>query len=669
MLCDIGIVHLVLTLNKYIIMKNYFKIALVAIGLLSLFSCDDDDKKNRLPSAAALTSPENAATDLATLPTLTWVKSIDPDNDVVSYDVYVSESEEFVSEDKMGVKIAENTYTLKTALKPHTKYFWKVVALDEDEASAESEVRYFTTMNSAPAISGLEFPANEATEVEKSINLKWTAADADGDVLKYTVYLAKENTFTDDNIIATDISESEFAVNLDGHTQYFWKLIATDTEGAKIESDVASFTTMNTLPSKVDLTAPANEFDKVSGSVKIAWSVATDADNDAVTYNVFYGTNKEINEKYAYKKGFTENELTLSNLRGNTTYFWKVKSVDSEGGEVSSDVFSFSTINTIPTVAVLNSKVVESIVNDKINLVFNWEASTDADKVRNDAGLLEQEPLVYDVYFSKDATIDASDLKKADHSEVNYTIEALEFETTYFIQIATRDPQGAEVKSEVLEFTTKAKPNAIEGTWTDTRDGKVYKTVTIDGKTWLAENLAYIPYVKSGDKVCAVYSVDVTETTTVDDLKVSDMFAKYGVMYNAYTLEDLAPDGWHVATDADWKDLSISIGMSQSEADDTGKQYDYASKLFDTTADWMTTVEATNDFLFNAHPGGYYYNSRYSPIYSYKGAKMYTYYWTNSTNIDKVSYFYRALSGTSNYISRSSDKLSTARMYVRLVKD
>ncbi|MDE5422363.1 hypothetical protein L3073_09115 [Ancylomarina sp. DW003] len=660
-------------------MKNYFKIALVAIGLLSLFSCDDDDKKNRLPSAAALTSPENAATDLATLPTLTWVKSIDPDNDVVSYDVYVSESEEFVSEDKMGVKIAENTYTLKTALKPHTKYFWKVVALDEDEASAESEVRYFTTMNSAPAISGLEFPANEATEVEKSINLKWTAADADGDVLKYTVYLAKENTFTDDNIIATDISESEFAVNLDGHTQYFWKLIATDTEGAKIESDVASFTTMNTLPSKVDLTAPANEFDKVSGSVKIAWSAATDADNDAVTYNVFYGTNKEINEKFAYKKGFTETELTLSNLRGNTTYYWKVIAVDSEEGMTSSDVFSFSTINTVPTASVLNSEIEQLIVNEKLNVVISWKASIDPDKTRNSENKLVPEPLVYDIYLSTDATFEESELIQKDVSDLSFTLENVEFATKYFAKIETRDTKNAKAESNIIEFTTKIKTVALvdgtEGTFIDPRDNHEYKTIVINGKEWLAENFAYLPFFvdpSSEDNKCSVNGLALKPSwgqkdfvmPTIEDAKAHENYIKYGAMYSKGMLATLAPEGWHVATDEEWKGIEKFSGMTDSEiAGGFGYRGETANKFITTTGEWSAsklTITPTDEFGFTVTPGGYF-------SLSDKGVGAYTYFWTSTYS--GFNNWYRCFSGVKTGVYRRDNKNASVRMYVRLVKD
>ncbi|WP_372641994.1 FISUMP domain-containing protein [Ancylomarina sp.] len=654
-------------------MKNYFKVALITLGLLSLFSCEDE-KENRMPEAASLSAPENAAIDQETKPTLTWVKSIDPDNDIVTYDVYVSETEEFVEEDLAGENIEQNTYILTTALKSHTKYFWKVIASDDNGASVESEVRYFTTMNSAPAISGLEFPANEAIDVEKSISLKWTAEDLDGDALKYNVYLSKENAFTDDNIVATDISESEFAVALDAHTQYFWKIVATDTEGANIESDVASFTTMNTLPNKAELISPIDGFDQVTLSTKIVWAAATDADGDAVSYTVFYGTNEEINENYPYKKDFAETEVTLSNLRGNATYYWKVLAIDSEGGKTSSDVFSFSTINTVPTAPVLNTKITELIVDDKLNVVIDWSASIDPDKVKNAEGNLVYEPLVYDIYLSTDATIDEADLKQKDVAELSFIAEGLEFETTYFAKVITRDPQSAKAESNVLEFTTKVKPNVIEGTWTDTRDGKEYKTITIKGQTWLAENLAYVPYAINADdvnKVCSVYALDVTETTTVDDLKAHENFAKYGVLYNAYALEDIAPQGWHVATDADWKKISIEAGMSQAEADENGSQYDYAAKFLDPAANWFDGTEATNDFLFNAIPSGYYSKGRFwfQPPFSYMGERMSAYFWTNTKDVESDLYYYRAFIGANNSIERKSNKQLVERMSVRLVKD
>ena len=47
----------------------------------------------------------------------------------------------------------------------------------------------------------------------------------------------------------------------------------------------------------------------------------------------------------------------------------------------------------------------------------------------------------------------------------------------------------------------------------------------------------------------------------------------YGRLYDWYAVNDsrkIAPAGSHVPTDDDWKELEMYLGLSQSEADDTG---------------------------------------------------------------------------------------------------
>ncbi len=49
--------------------------------------------------------------------------------------------------------------------------------------------------------------------------------------------------------------------------------------------------------------------------------------------------------------------------------------------------------------------------------------------------------------------------------------------------------------------------------------------------------------------------------------------ALYGRLYNWYAVDDsrsIAPEGWHVATDDEWKQLEMYLGMSQAEADSEG---------------------------------------------------------------------------------------------------
>jgi len=118
------------------------------------------------------------------------------------------------------------------------------------------------------------------------------------------------------------------------------------------------------------------------------------------------------------------------------------------------------------------------------------------------------------------------------------------------------------------------------GTFTDTRDGKVYKTVTIGTQIWLAENLAY--KAKSG---CWVYGND------------SNNVVKYGYLYNWQTAKEVCPAGWHLPSNAEWATLITYLGGDEIAG---GKL-----KEVDTIHWKGPNTGATNGSGFKALPGGY----------------------------------------------------------------
>jgi len=83
-----------------------------------------------------------------------------------------------------------------------------------------------------------------------------------------------------------------------------------------------------------------------------------------------------------------------------------------------------------------------------------------------------------------------------------------------------------------------------KGTFTDERDGKVYKTVKIGNQVWMAENLN----CKIGNSWC------------YDDKN----FQKYGRFYDWNTaMTYCRPKGWHLPTDAEWENLVNFVGGSE----------------------------------------------------------------------------------------------------------
>jgi len=147
-------------------------------------------------------------------------------------------------------------------------------------------------------------------------------------------------------------------------------------------------------------------------------------------------------------------------------------------------------------------------------------------------------------------------------------------------------------------FTT-AGGNNTGNTFTDTRDGTEYKTVTIGGQVWMAENLKYLPSVVgpgTGSKTDPYYYVYGYDGTNVNAAKATANYATYGVLYNWEAAKAACPDGWHLPTDAEWTELTDYLG-GESVA---------GGKLKETgTTHWYSpNTGATNEIGFTALPGG-----------------------------------------------------------------
>jgi uncharacterized protein (TIGR02145 family) len=103
------------------------------------------------------------------------------------------------------------------------------------------------------------------------------------------------------------------------------------------------------------------------------------------------------------------------------------------------------------------------------------------------------------------------------------------------------------------------------GTYTDSRDHKVYQTVQIGNQVWFAENFSYLPSVnKEGISVYGYTGGSVSEA------KATGSYQKYGALYTWEEAKTLAPEGWRLPTDADWQRLEKQIGIDPETVDTLG---------------------------------------------------------------------------------------------------
>ncbi len=113
--------------------------------LISLINCKKESNPeitNHAPSIPAITSPANNSTDISIPITIEWIASTDQDNDNITYNV-------FIGIDQNNLTLISENQT-ETSLTHHglellTLYFIKVVAIDEHNATSESNVLQFTT--------------------------------------------------------------------------------------------------------------------------------------------------------------------------------------------------------------------------------------------------------------------------------------------------------------------------------------------------------------------------------------------------------------------------------------------------------------------------------------------------------------------------------------------
>ncbi len=87
------------------------------------------------------------------------------------------------------------------------------------------------------------------------------------------------------------------------------------------------------------------------------------------------------------------------------------------------------------------------------------------------------------------------------------------------------------------------KSGVSYGKMTDSRDGKVYKTVKIGTQTWLAENLSYKTTTGS-------FAFDLDESIA----------ERYGRLYDWKTATTACPRGWHLPSNAEWNQLIEFLG-------------------------------------------------------------------------------------------------------------
>ena len=235
---------------------------------------------NEAPSVPTLTSPTNAATDIALNTKLVWQASADPDGDALTYDVYWGTTNPPTTKVVAAKKVLEYTPSGQSI---STKYYWKVVANDGSNQTETAVWNYTTT---ASALRTVTFHLDgEDTSLQVT----------DGDKLTSAQQQALQNNF-----IGTK-TDSTF-IGWFAKADYSGNKIAIKDYTVSADIDLYSRWSAN-----LGIRVQAKEFNM-------------DADNDApvgITFykETFYITDNTDKKIYAYDKdGNRQSSKDIDNL-------------------------------------------------------------------------------------------------------------------------------------------------------------------------------------------------------------------------------------------------------------------------------------------------------------------------------------------------------------------
>ena len=206
------------------------------------------------------------------------------------------------------------------------------------------------------------------------------------------------------------------------------------------------------------------------------------------------------------------------------------------------------------------------------------------------------------------------------------------------------------------------------GTMTDI-DGNLYQTVKIGDQWWMAENLK-VEHYRDGSLITEI------STTEDDSLWAQSLVGSYcsfedsidGHLYNHFAIEDinqLAPEGWHIPSDAEWKILEKTIGMQQNQVDALAWRGTNEGEILmnKALAGWPQASVAfgSNLYGFSALPGGCRLQNGFTNT-----EKNTAFFWSSSADGNQA--WYRYLDAQKKTIFRQKTYRSYG-MSIRCIKD
>ncbi|MGA3051000.1 MAG: hypothetical protein ABSE00_03680, partial [Chitinispirillaceae bacterium] len=293
------------------------------------------------PAAPILSSPANAATNVATSPTLNWSSVAGAS----TYTVQIGTSTAFSTTVASGLTGSSQVIN---SLANNTLYYWEANAANSNGTSSWSSAWSFTTIIAPPLVPQLTSPTNGAPNVALPVYLSWTT------VTNTTIYSLQVSTSLNfASMVIAPISLADTSVSISGlgnSVTYYWRADAQDAGGASKWSTAWSFTTIPAIPAQPTLSLPANAAVNQTIPMTLNWGTVSGASSYSVQISSVSGNFATTVFRQTGVPGTASS--SIGTLRNDITYYWEVNATNAGGTGIWSSVWSFTTIKGVGVLSV-----------------------------------------------------------------------------------------------------------------------------------------------------------------------------------------------------------------------------------------------------------------------------------------------------------------------------
>jgi hypothetical protein len=322
-----------------------------------------------------------------------------------------------------GVSGYDTTHSVTLiGLNSSTTYYFKVKSCDPANNCTESTISQFTTATpdtTPPVISDIAV----SSITSDSAIITWTTDKPSTSFVEYSTTAG----FTTGDVqgdFSLVTSHSVTLVGLSASTTYYFKVRSTDSSGNEAVSTEQSFSTSGAV---LDVTPPAISNVTVASvqynSATITWTT----DENSSSY-VEFGLDTSYGRIYGQEELVTSHSIDLPNdLYPETTYHFRVRSIDEAGNEAISSDYTFTTATspndtTPPTIS--NVQIGEPSTT---SITITWETNEEADSY---------------IGYSQDKTYTLEQGSPTMTTTHSVTLVGLKPGTLYYFQIKSKDPSG-----------------------------------------------------------------------------------------------------------------------------------------------------------------------------------------------------------------------------------